>query len=84
MARIDRVKEEGGNPFFDFQVPRAILTLRQGLGRLMRSSSDQGLLAVLDIRLYTKSYGKSFLKSIPPSPVVRTLDLVHDFFNHLG
>jgi ATP-dependent DNA helicase DinG len=80
MARINRVKEEGGNPFFDFQIPRAILALRQGLGRLMRSASDRGVLAVMDIRLYTKSYGRLFLKSLPQSPIVRTLDEVTAFF----
>lgn len=81
MARVERIKETGGNPFFDFQVPRAILTLRQGLGRLMRSSTDQGLLAVLDTRLYTKSYGRLFLRSMPPSPVIRSTAEVRDFFN---
>lgn len=81
MARADKITEAGGNPFFDFQVPRAILTLRQGLGRLMRSPSDQGLLAILDARLYAKSYGRIFLKSTPPSPVIRSLDEVRAFFN---
>ena len=69
------------NPFFDFQVPRAILTLRQGLGRLMRSVTDRGLLAILDARLYGKSYGRLFLKSAPPSPIIRSLDEVRTFFN---
>ncbi len=80
MARADKIKEAGGNPFFDFQVPRAILTLRQGLGRLMRSATDQGLLAILDARLYAKSYGRLFLKSTPPSPIIRSLDEVRAFF----
>lgn len=80
MARINRIKEEGGNPFFDFQIPRAILALRQGLGRLMRSDSDRGLLAVMDIRLYTKGYGRLFLKSMPESPIIRTMAEVEDFF----
>jgi ATP-dependent DNA helicase DinG len=80
MARAEKIKEAGGNAFFDFQVPRAILTLRQGLGRLMRSASDQGLLAVLDARLYAKSYGRLFLKSTPPSPIIRSLDEVRAFF----
>ncbi len=80
MARAEKIKEAGGNPFFDFQVPRAILTLRQGLGRLMRSASDRGLLAILDARLYAKSYGRIFLKSTPPSPIIRNLDEVRAFF----
>ncbi len=79
-ARIDRIKEEGGKPFFDFQVPRAILALRQGVGRLMRSVSDRGLLAVMDIRLYSKGYGRLFLKSMPASPVIRTITEVDEFF----
>jgi ATP-dependent DNA helicase DinG len=79
-ARIEKMKKEGKNPFYDFQVPRAVLTLRQGLGRLMRSSTDQGILAILDGRLTGKSYGKIFLKSIPASPVIRNINDVHDFF----
>ena len=80
MARINLIKEEGGNPFFDFQVPRAILSLRQGLGRLLRSATDHGLLAIMDIRLYSKGYGRSFLKSIPPSPIIRRMAEVKNFF----
>lgn len=81
MARINRIKEEDGNPFYDFQIPRAILALRQGIGRLMRSASDRGLLAIMDIRLYTKGYGRLFLKSLPPSPVIRTTAEVTQFFS---
>ncbi|MBU0730570.1 MAG: ATP-dependent DNA helicase [Proteobacteria bacterium] len=81
MARVNRVKEEGGNPFMDFQVPRAILTLRQGLGRLLRSASDNGILAVLDVRLFTKQYGGIFRKSLPPSTVTRDVDDLRLFFS---
>jgi ATP-dependent DNA helicase DinG len=80
MARMERIKNEGGNPFYDFQIPRAILTLRQGVGRLMRSSTDRGILAICDVRLFTKQYGRIFLKSLPQSPVCRELDVVRDFF----
>lgn len=80
MARINKIKDEGGNPFFDFQVPRAILALRQGLGRLMRTAKDRGLLAIMDVRLFTKGYGRNFLKSLPPSPISRSLDDVITFF----
>jgi len=80
MARIEQIKNSGGNPFFDFQVPRAVLSLRQGIGRLMRSTADQGLLAVMDIRLFSKGYGKHFLKSLPASPIIRNLDEVTTFF----
>lgn len=80
QARIADIRDSGGNPFFDFQVPRAILTLRQGIGRLMRSRDDRGLLAVMDGRLYAKGYGATFLASLPPSPVVRDLEQVAAFF----
>lgn len=81
MARINRIKEEDGNPFYDFQIPRAILALRQGLGRLMRSATDRGLLAIMDIRLYSKGYGRLFLKSLPQSPVIRTVGEAAHFFS---
>ncbi|OGR05435.1 MAG: hypothetical protein A2520_06835 [Deltaproteobacteria bacterium RIFOXYD12_FULL_53_23] len=80
MARMERIKNEGGNPFFDFQIPRAILTLRQGVGRLMRSSTDQGVLAICDVRLFTKQYGRLFLKSLPQSPICRDILSVQIFF----
>jgi ATP-dependent DNA helicase DinG len=80
MARINKIREEGGNPFMDFQLPRAILTLRQGVGRLMRTSTDNGLLAILDVRLFTKQYGRLFFRSLPPSPVTREITDVVSFF----
>lgn len=80
-ARIQHILERKGKPFFEFQVPRAILALRQGMGRLMRSSSDRGVIAVLDVRLYKKGYGRLFLRSMPPAPVVRTVQGLSDFFN---
>jgi ATP-dependent DNA helicase DinG len=82
MARVNRIRDEGGNPFMDFQLPRAILALRQGFGRLMRTSTDKGLLAILDVRLFTKKYGALFLRSLPPSPVVRELRDVESFFEN--
>lgn len=80
QARIEAITKGGGRPFFDFQVPRAILALRQGVGRLMRASSDRGLIAVMDVRLFNKGYGRLFIKSLPPSPVVRSLLPVTQFF----
>ena len=82
MARINKIREEGGNPFMDFQLPRAILALRQGIGRLMRTSTDKGLLSILDIRLFTKQYGRLFLRSLPPSPLTRELKDVKSFFEN--
>jgi ATP-dependent DNA helicase DinG len=66
-ARLEKIAEAGGNPFWDYQVPSAVLTLRQGLGRLIRRSTDHGVLAILDGRLYKRSYGKHFLESLPES-----------------
>lgn len=80
MARMNRIKVLGGNPFNDYQVPRAILTLRQGVGRLMRTADDRGVIAILDTRLFTKGYGRQFVRSLPPSPLVRSLDEVAAFF----
>ena len=80
QARMKAIEEEGGKPFFQFQVPRAILTLRQGVGRLMRCTSDRGVIGIMDIRLYSKGYGRMFRASLPPSPVVRTLEEVRGFF----
>lgn len=80
LARIERIKAAGGNPFFEFQVPRAILSLRQGVGRLMRRAGDRGVAAVLDVRLFTKPYGGRFIASLPPSPLTRNLRDVEKFF----
>ena len=83
QARIQAIREDGGNPFFDFQIPRAVLSLRQGVGRLMRSASDGGLISVLDARLFSKRYGSVFLNSLPPSPVVRDMVEIKNFFGML-
>ena len=73
-ARIDAIRARGGEPFDEYQVPLAILTLQQGLGRLIRHRRDRGVLAVLDPRLRTKGYGRRFIASLPPAPVVHDLD----------
>ncbi len=80
-ARIDAIRARGGEPFHDYQVPLAILTLQQGLGRLIRHRGDRGVLAVLDPRLRTKGYGRRFIESLPPAPVVHELDAVEGFFS---
>jgi ATP-dependent DNA helicase DinG len=79
-ARIDRLRNRGDNPFSDYQVPVAILSLKQGLGRLIRSAADRGLLAVLDSRLVERSYGRRFLDSLPPTRLIHDLDEVGGFF----
>jgi ATP-dependent DNA helicase DinG len=80
-ARIEAIRAAGGEPFGEFQVPLAILTLQQGLGRLIRHRRDRGVLAILDPRVQTKGYGRRFLASVPPAPVVRNLDAVEAFFS---
>lgn len=84
QARIEKIKKSGGNPFFSFQVPRAVLTLRQGVGRLMRTATDSGVVAIMDVRLFKKGYGKTFLKSLPPAPLTRDLKEVEKFFFSLS
>jgi len=79
-ARIDRLRNRGGNPFGDYQVPVAILMLKQGLGRLIRASTDRGVLAVLDSRLVQKAYGRRFLASLPGARLMHDLDEVRTFF----
>lgn len=69
-ARIALIRERGGNPFFDLQLPRAITTLRQGVGRLIRDEADRGLIVLCDPRLRTKAYGKRVLASLPKMPVL--------------
>ena len=78
-ARIDSIRARGGEPFEEYQVPLAILALQQGLGRLIRHRRDRGVLAVLDPRLRTKGYGRRFLASLPPAPVVYELDSLSTF-----
>jgi ATP-dependent DNA helicase DinG len=68
-ARVEAVVARGGDGFADFQVPLAILTLLQGLGRLIRHRRDRGVLAILDPRIRTMPYGRRFLASLPPAPV---------------
>ena len=79
-ARLERIANEGRDPFMSYQVPEAVISLKQGLGRLIRSSSDSGLLAVLDTRITNSRYGQKFLRSLPASPLTRNLDEVLVFF----
>ena len=80
-ARIDAIRARGGDPFAEYQVPLAILTLQQGLGRLIRHRRDRGVLAVLDPRLRTKGYGRRFVASLPPAPIVQELARIEAFFS---
>jgi len=79
-ARLSALRESGGNPFFEWQVPAAVIALKQGAGRLIRDVADRGVLMLCDPRLTTRAYGKLFLRSLPPMPVTRELGDVQRFF----
>jgi ATP-dependent DNA helicase DinG len=80
-ARIEAINAGGGNAFADYQIPLAILSLLQGLGRLIRHRQDRGVLAVLDPRLRTMGYGRRFLQSLPPAPITHDVDALEQFFD---
>jgi ATP-dependent DNA helicase DinG len=80
QARMKAIEENGGKPFFDYQVPAAVLTLKQGFGRLIRSLEDRGVLVLLDPRITRQRYGQTFLQSLPPYRVTATITDVEDFF----
>jgi ATP-dependent DNA helicase DinG len=79
-ARVEAINADGGNAFYDYQVPAAVITLKQGFGRLIRSLNDRGVLALLDNRILKKPYGKVFLASLPPYKRTTTLSDVEGFF----
>jgi len=72
-ARLGAIREAGGEPFVDYQLPQAIVVLRQGVGRLIRDPDDRGLLVLCDPRLRTRAYGRRILESLPPMPEVENL-----------
>src|SRR5437870_12109747 len=79
-ARQRHIDEQGGSSFYEYSVPQAIISLKQGLGRLIRSTTDRGVLAVLDPRLRTKMYGQTFLQSLPPCRITSDVDELHRVF----
>jgi len=81
QARIDAIKRKGGQPFMEFQVPQAVITLKQGVGRLIRDMNDSGVVMLGDPRLKQKSYGRIFLNSLPSMPVTSDIKDVEQFFN---
>jgi ATP-dependent DNA helicase DinG len=79
-ARCERIAESGGDWFREYALPSAVLQLRQGFGRLIRSHGDRGVVAILDPRVRTRGYGRAFLDALPPSPVVSERAAVVEFF----
>jgi len=80
QARMKAIEEAGGKPFFEYQVPEAVLTLKQGFGRLIRSLEDRGVLVLLDPRITRQRYGQTFLASLPPYRMTATITDVEKFF----
>jgi len=79
-ARIDHMKQAGGNPFFEYQLPQAAIALKQGVGRLIRDVTDRGVLVLCDPRIRTKNYGEVFINSLPPMPISRDITEIEQFF----
>ncbi len=79
-ARIEALRNEGGNPFMEYQLPQAVLQLKQGAGRLIRDEDDRGVLVLCDPRLYSKAYGRTVRASLPPMKQTRELADVKAFF----
>jgi ATP-dependent DNA helicase DinG len=71
QARLELIRQNGGQPFRDFQLPQAVIALKQGVGRLIRDYDDRGVVMICDPRLSGRSYGRAFLASLPPMPVIR-------------
>jgi ATP-dependent DNA helicase DinG len=80
-ARTEAVRETGGNPFYDYQIPQAALALKQGFGRLIRGTADRGVLVLLDNRIIKLPYGRVFFDSLPPYRFTRELRDVQEFFH---
>jgi ATP-dependent DNA helicase DinG len=79
-ARVKAIDADGGNAFFQYQVPAAVITLKQGFGRLIRSLHDRGVLALLDNRILKKQYGRVFLDSLPNYQRTTEISDVEKFF----
>lgn len=82
-ARIHAIRERGGNPFNEYQVPQAAIALKQGFGRLIRSKNDRGVLALLDNRIIRQRYGRIFFESLPPYRLTHDAGDVEAFFDHV-
>ena len=83
QAHLKLMREQGGNPFMDYQLPEAVIALKQGVGRLIRDSEDTGVMMICDPRLLRKSYGAKFLESLPPMRRTRDLEAVEKFLDEV-
>ncbi|MEY4729210.1 MAG: hypothetical protein RL020_368, partial [Pseudomonadota bacterium] len=79
-ARIEQINKAGRNAFMEYQLPAAVINLKQGAGRLIRDEADRGVLMICDPRLLSKPYGKRIWQSLPPMKRTRSLQEVKDFF----
>jgi ATP-dependent DNA helicase DinG len=83
-ARSRLIEDAGGNPFRELSLPEAVLTLKQGAGRLLRSTEDRGVVAILDPRVKTARYGRVFLQNLPPFRRTSSIEAVRAFFDRDG
>ncbi|MCB1957560.1 MAG: ATP-dependent DNA helicase, partial [Rhodocyclaceae bacterium] len=83
-ARIEHLRRSGANPFFDYQLPRAVISMKQGAGRLIRNETDRGVLVVCDPRMIEKPYGKRVWRSLPPMARTRDADEVVRFIEEMN
>lgn len=83
-ARLERLKENGKDPFISYQIPNAILLFKQGFGRLIRTQNDKGIVAILDPRVRTRFYGKRFLDSLPDCTRTDSIEKVEEFFDKIN
>ncbi len=84
QARINSINRSGGNAFMDYQLPKAVIALKQGVGRLIRDDHDKGVMVISDPRLLTKSYGKKFIDSLPPMAKTRDREKVLGFIRYIN
>jgi len=84
QARIDAIKRSGGHAFMDFQIPQAVIALKQGVGRLIRDVNDYGVVMIGDPRIKQKSYGRVFLNSLPAMPVTSEVKDVEAFYQRIS
>jgi ATP-dependent DNA helicase DinG len=81
QARLENLRRRGINPFMNYQLPTAVITLKQGVGRLIRDNRDRGVVVICDPRLRSKQYGRTFLRSLPHMPIVDSVEAVNAFFD---